>query len=217
MRILLWHGYLLGGTGSNVYTRALAREWGRAGHDVVVFCQDPHPRDYDLGGAQVVRPDIGGLLPVFVLDRYEGLEAKLLQDFTREEREHYVHLNAAAVREHLPDVVGADDDRLGVRERSPPPRGQLLVAAHRVLELGAVRLDRVARTGRGGDRAAEQNVVREDEIGRQTLAQGRGVELDVALALGARQVREQTRVEPFVAVEHEDREDSADVGPDDHR
>ena len=27
MRILLWHGYLLGGTGSNVYTRALAREW----------------------------------------------------------------------------------------------------------------------------------------------------------------------------------------------
>ncbi len=33
MRILLWHGYLLGGTGSNVYTRALAREWSRAGHD----------------------------------------------------------------------------------------------------------------------------------------------------------------------------------------
>ena len=36
MRILLWHGYLLGGTGSNVYTRALAREWSRAGHDVTV-------------------------------------------------------------------------------------------------------------------------------------------------------------------------------------
>ena len=31
MRILLWHGYLLGGTGSNVYTRALAREWSRRG------------------------------------------------------------------------------------------------------------------------------------------------------------------------------------------
>ena len=27
VRILLWHGYLLGGTGSNVYTRQLAREW----------------------------------------------------------------------------------------------------------------------------------------------------------------------------------------------
>ena len=36
MKILLWHGYLLGGTGSNVYTRALAREWARAGHDVTV-------------------------------------------------------------------------------------------------------------------------------------------------------------------------------------
>ncbi|HEY5659883.1 MAG TPA: glycosyltransferase family 4 protein [Gaiellaceae bacterium] len=105
MRILLWHGYLLGGTGSNVYTRALAREWGRAGHDVVVFCQERHPERYDLGGARVVCPDIGGLLPVFVLDRYEGLDAKLLQDFTVAERERFVELNATAVREHLPAEV----------------------------------------------------------------------------------------------------------------
>ena len=114
MRILLWHGYLLGGTGSNVYTRALAREWSRAGHDVVVFCQEPHPEAYDLGGAQVVRPDLDGPLPVFVLDRYEGLEAKLLQDFTRAEREHYVAQNVAAVRAHLPaDVVFANHVLLG--------------------------------------------------------------------------------------------------------
>ena len=114
MRILLWHGYLLGGTGSNVYTRALAREWSRAGHDVVVFSQEPHTEAYDLGGAQVVRPEIGGLLPVFVLDRYEGVEAKLLQDFTREERERYVGLNAAAVREHLPaDLVFTNHVLLG--------------------------------------------------------------------------------------------------------
>ena len=53
MRILLWHGYLLGGTGSNVYTRQLAREWARAGHDVTVFSQEPHPELYDLGGAEV--------------------------------------------------------------------------------------------------------------------------------------------------------------------
>jgi glycosyltransferase involved in cell wall biosynthesis len=105
VRILLWHGYLLGGTGSNVYTRALAREWGRAGHDVVVFCQERHPERYDLGGARVVCPDIGGLLPVFVLDRYEGLDAKLLQDFTVAERERFVELNATAVREHLPAEV----------------------------------------------------------------------------------------------------------------
>src|SRR5262249_38829087 len=105
MRILLWHGYLLGGTGSNVYTRALAREWSRAGHDVVVFCQERHPERYDLAGAQVLRPDIAGLLPTFVLDRYEGLEAKLLQNLTRAQRERYVQLNAAAVREHLPTEV----------------------------------------------------------------------------------------------------------------
>ena len=60
MRIVLWHGYLLGGTGSNVYTRALAREWSRAGHEVVVLSQEPHPEQYDLGGARHVRPEIGG-------------------------------------------------------------------------------------------------------------------------------------------------------------
>src|SRR5712691_88345 len=114
MKILLWHGYLLGGTGSNVYTRALAREWSLAGHEVVVFSQERHPELYDLGGAEVVRPEIGGLLPVFVLDRSEGLEARLLQDLTREERERYVELNAAAVRELLPaDLVFANHVLLG--------------------------------------------------------------------------------------------------------
>jgi glycosyltransferase involved in cell wall biosynthesis len=114
MRILLWHGYLLGGTGSNVYTRALAREWSLSGHDVVVFSQEPRPELYDVGGASTVRPEIGGLLPVFVLDRYEGLEARLLPDFTREERERYVDLNGAALQKHLPaDLVFANHVLLG--------------------------------------------------------------------------------------------------------
>jgi glycosyltransferase involved in cell wall biosynthesis len=114
MRIVLWHGYLLGGTGSNVYTRALAREWSRAGHDVTVLSQDPHPEEHDLGGARHVRPDIGGVLPVFVLDRYEGLEPRLLQEMSREERERYVELNAAAVRGELPaDLVFANHVLLG--------------------------------------------------------------------------------------------------------
>jgi glycosyltransferase involved in cell wall biosynthesis len=114
MRILLWHGYLLGGTGSNVYTSALAREWSRAGHEVTVFCQEPHPERFDLAGADIVRPDIGGLLPVFVLDRYEGLEARLLQDLTADERERYVDANAEALREHLPaDLVFTNHVLLG--------------------------------------------------------------------------------------------------------
>jgi glycosyltransferase involved in cell wall biosynthesis len=114
VKILLWHGYLLGGTGSNVYTRAIAREWSRGGHEVVVVCQEPHPEDYDLAGAQVVRPEIGSVLPVFVFDRYEGLEAKLLHDLTREERERYVEANATALRELGPaDLVFANHILLG--------------------------------------------------------------------------------------------------------
>jgi glycosyltransferase involved in cell wall biosynthesis len=114
VRILLWHGYLLGGTGSNVYTRSLAREWSRAGHDVTVFAQEHRPQDYDLGGASVVRPDIGGLLPVFVLDEYEGLDARLLPELTGGERERYVAANADALRAHLPaDVVFANHVLLG--------------------------------------------------------------------------------------------------------
>ena len=106
MKILLWHGYLLGGTGSNVYTRSLARAWSRLGHDVTVFCQEPHPERYDLGGATVIRPDIGRILPVFILDRYEGLEARRVQDLSWEERRRFVEANAAALREHLPaDLV----------------------------------------------------------------------------------------------------------------
>jgi glycosyltransferase involved in cell wall biosynthesis len=114
VRILLWHGYLLGGTGSNVYTRALACAWSRAGHDVVVVCQERHPERHDVCGAQVVRPDVGGVLPVFVLDRYEGIEARLLQELAPPERDRYVELNAAALRELLPaDLVFANHVLLG--------------------------------------------------------------------------------------------------------
>jgi glycosyltransferase involved in cell wall biosynthesis len=102
VKILLWHGYLLGGTGSNVYTRSLARAWSRLGHEVVVFCQEPHPERYDVGGATVVRPELDGPLPVFVLDRYEDIEPRYLQGLDQAERESFVEANAAVVREHLP-------------------------------------------------------------------------------------------------------------------
>ena len=115
MRILIWHGYLLSGTGSNIYTRALAREWSRDGHDVVVVAQEPHPESFDLGTAQVVRPELpGGLLPVFVLDRYEGLRPKLLTEWTPDERERYVEANAAVLRELLPaDLLFANHALMG--------------------------------------------------------------------------------------------------------
>jgi len=114
MRIFVWHGYLLGGTGSNIYARQLSREWCREGHDVTVFSQDPRPEDFDLGGAATVRPDVGGLLPVFVLDRYDGYEVKRVQECTSAELGAWVEANAAALRAHGPaDVVFANHVLLG--------------------------------------------------------------------------------------------------------
>jgi glycosyltransferase involved in cell wall biosynthesis len=115
VRILLWHGYLLGGTGSNVYSRALAREWSRAGHEVVVVCQERAPEQYDLGGARVVNVELPGrLLPTFVMDRYAGLAPKYLQDFTPAERHAYVDANAGVLRALLPaDLVFANHVLMG--------------------------------------------------------------------------------------------------------
>jgi len=115
VRILLWHGYLLGGTGSNVYTRQLAREWSRAGHEVTVLSQERRPEDFDLGGAATARPDVAGFLPVFVLDRYEGFDdVRRVPDCTRDELERWVDANAAAVRALLPaDLVYVNHVLLG--------------------------------------------------------------------------------------------------------
>ena len=87
----------------------------RAGHDVTVVCQERHPERFDLGGARVVVPELPDrLLPVFVLDEYEGLDARLLGDFTPEQRDAYVAANAAALRELGPaDLVFANHVLLG--------------------------------------------------------------------------------------------------------
>ncbi len=98
MRIFVWHGYLLAGTGSNIYARQLSREWSRVGHDVTVFSQDPAPDRFDLGGAATAKPDVGGLLPVFVIDDYDGYRVKRVQECTREELDAWVDANAAALR-----------------------------------------------------------------------------------------------------------------------
>ena len=43
MRVLIFHGYLLSGTGSNVYNSALAEALVRGGHEVHLLCQDRDP------------------------------------------------------------------------------------------------------------------------------------------------------------------------------
>ncbi|MPZ71686.1 MAG: glycosyltransferase [Nitriliruptorales bacterium] len=114
MRILIWHGYLLGGTGSNVYTRSLARTWSRQGHDVVVLCQEPDPENHDVGGARVVRPRLDGGLPVFVMDHYADAEPVLVGDMGPSERHRFVEVNADALRAELPaDIVLVNHVLLG--------------------------------------------------------------------------------------------------------
>jgi glycosyltransferase involved in cell wall biosynthesis len=57
---------------------------------------------------------VGPLLPVFVLDRYEGHDVKLLQDCARGELDAWVEANAAALRDRLPaDLVFANHVLLG--------------------------------------------------------------------------------------------------------
>src|SRR5919198_3163486 len=132
MRVLIFHGYLLSGTGSNVYNAELGAAFVRAGHEVHLVCQDRSPLDrdwvdaagdWDDGAlaitvrrspvrATIYRPDIAGLLPLYVADRYEGVEARPFYELSDFEVDRYVDRNVAAVRDVVarvrPDVALAN-------------------------------------------------------------------------------------------------------------
>ena len=46
--LLIFHGYLLRGTGSNIYTANLARTLVQLGHQVHLFSQEQHPDTLDF-------------------------------------------------------------------------------------------------------------------------------------------------------------------------
>ncbi|HEX6329890.1 MAG TPA: glycosyltransferase [Actinomycetota bacterium] len=122
MRILLWHGWLLEGSGSNVYTARVTRIFREQGHDVLLVCQEGHSDRYEwidavgtvgvdgvseldptgaspaAGRCVVLRPRIGTLLPVFVLDDYEGFEVKRFVDLSDGELAAYLDANVEALR-----------------------------------------------------------------------------------------------------------------------
>jgi glycosyltransferase involved in cell wall biosynthesis len=140
VRVIIFHGYLLGGTGSNVYNARLAEALVRLGHDVHLLCQERHPEQHGFidaagdwdegslhvrplgcargperhgderegrewpaeapegrGSCTVYRPDIGGLLPVYVADRYEGVQARTFAQCSDTDLDAYVAANVAAV------------------------------------------------------------------------------------------------------------------------
>ena len=107
------------------------------------------------------------------------------------------------------DVLGPDERGPGTRERLRPPRRQLRVAAHGVLELRSVRLDRERRTARCADRAAEEDMIREDDIGGQEIPDGAGIGLHPPLELRPRAVLDASHVVPVVAIEDEYRQQAA--------
>ncbi|MEX2448304.1 MAG: glycosyltransferase, partial [Solirubrobacterales bacterium] len=105
MNILLFHGYMLRGTGSNIYSANLARALVGLGHEVHLVCQD---RQVQIDGVQIHNPDIHGLLPVYVKDPYEGFEVKAYPELTEAELQRYIAANVAAVREVATAAGGID-------------------------------------------------------------------------------------------------------------
>jgi glycosyltransferase involved in cell wall biosynthesis len=132
MKVLLWHGWLLEGSGSNVATARLAKTLVSEGHDVLLLCQERHPDRYEWisacgtvgadglrpgeidaapgpGRCVLLRPEIGTLLPVFVLDEYEGFRVKRFTELGDDELDRYLDRNVEALRAslewHRSDVV----------------------------------------------------------------------------------------------------------------
>src|SRR5215211_6965726 len=123
MRILLWHGWLLEGSGSNVATARVAERYRAAGHDVLLLCQERHPERYPwidafgsvdadgpselttrpvtaaAGRCVLLRPRIGTMIPVFVLDRYEGFdEVRRFVELSDDDLGSYLRANVDALR-----------------------------------------------------------------------------------------------------------------------
>ena len=93
--IAILHGYLLEGSGSNLWTRSIVRSLVRDGETVHLMCQENQPELYDFiaeayryhrnGSVETIfrrttayqgkcilhKPDIGDVLPVYVWDHYE--------------------------------------------------------------------------------------------------------------------------------------------------
>lgn len=175
MRIALWHGWLLEGAGSNVATARVAEVLRASGHDVLLVCQERHPERYawidafgtvdgegpsDLvpntapaapGRCVLLRPKIGRLLPVFVVDEYEGFDVKRFVDLTDAELDEYLDRNVEALRAaatwHHSDVVIAGHAVPGavVAKRALGPSRYVVKVHGSDLEY-AIRPDRRYRT-----------------------------------------------------------------------
>jgi len=122
--ICILHGYLLEGSGSNLWTRSIIESLCRKGHDVHLMCQENHPerypfiseaRRYPPGGAgepflqrepalpgtcTMHKPVLGDTLPVYVHDRYEEFSRVVpMVDLSTAEIEEHLERNVAVLRQ----------------------------------------------------------------------------------------------------------------------
>ena len=120
--IAILHGYLLDGSGSNLWTRCVVESLCMQGVDVQLVCQEPHPERFDCiaeafthrtdgevetlfrrstpyrGKCTMHRPELDGVLPVFVWDRYEQHPTVVpMVDLDDDVLDAYVERNVAVV------------------------------------------------------------------------------------------------------------------------
>jgi glycosyltransferase involved in cell wall biosynthesis len=120
--LCILHGYLLEGSGSNLWTRAIIQSLCRQGETVHLVCQENHPERYDfISEARVYRPDgeievfhrndaphsgccvlhkpkLGRTLPVYVWDEYEEFERVVpMIELSDAEIEEYLERNVRAL------------------------------------------------------------------------------------------------------------------------
>lgn len=127
--ICILHGYLLDGSGSNLWTRSIVEALCRQGVDVHLMAQENHPERYPFitearryhasdevevffrqerrepGQCILHKPQLGELLPVYVRDEYEEFsEAVPLVELETEVIEEYLDRNVRTlhriVRDH---------------------------------------------------------------------------------------------------------------------
>ncbi len=98
MHLVLVHGFLLSGSGSNIYTANVAKTWKAMGHAVTVICQDRNASNYKFvdevyigtsnipatapehSTMRVVVPSVDDVLIVYMHNKYEGYSVKVLGD-----------------------------------------------------------------------------------------------------------------------------------------
>ena len=100
MRIGLYHGYELTGSGSNEYTRYLAGALAREGHDVHVLCREPNPGMCPEGCTMHKLPT-GEVHPVYLTDKQRTGNVKAFGALTDAELDQYHEENVEAVRDIL--------------------------------------------------------------------------------------------------------------------